>query len=343
MASHYSKLSPLYSLLMLVVWPGVAIGYILVTDLPRPTTWSSIVFWFLLCGVAMMVAYHPVIHVLDFLMLRTSFSGDTASTTHGRVAILYTVCDDFDPIAFESCVQAARQVGGQVYVLDDSRQRPVREYMGDGPVHVVRHERPRAFKAGNINDAIKSQSLHEDYDYIILADADEVFLPGASTTLVATLDASPNLAFVQLAHTSRDDHVSWFARIMGIMTDVKYHYYREYTNRYGLPLSHGHGVAIRLSLLGNGFPEIISEDIAMSVELRRAGHRGLFLPEPLCQEAIVKDLPTFCRRERRCMVADIECFTLKVLPMIFTRGVGLVENGIFSSGNCDTRSNCSSL
>ena len=106
---------------------------------------------------------------------------------------------------------------------------------------------------------------------------------------------------------------------------MKYRYYRNYSNKYGLPLSHGHGVAIRLPLLKHGFPEIISEDIAISIDLRQAGYRGLFLPEPLCQEATVKDPATFCRRERRCMAADIECFARKVLSLIVARGVGPIE------------------
>lgn len=109
------------------------------------------------------------------------------------------------------------------------------------------------------------------------------------------------------------------------MTDVRYRYYRRYTNQYGLPLSHGHGVAIRLALLEHGLPELISEDIAMSIGLRQAGYRGLFLKEPLCQEATADDLTAFCRRERRCMAADIECLITKALPMITARGVRLVE------------------
>lgn len=325
MTHNCSRPSPLYLLLMLVAWPGVVIGYILVADQTILITWPSVVFWFLLCGSAMMVAYHPVIHILDFLTPWATLTNSAIPPSQGRVAVLYTVCDDYDPIAFESCVQTAQQVGGQVYVLDDSRQKPVEGYVEGIPVHVVRRKYPRAFKAGNINDAIRSQSLHEYYDFIVLADADEVFLPGASATLAGILSANPHLAFVQLAHTSRNDEVSWFARVMRVMTDVKYRYYRKYTNRYGLPLSHGHGVAIRLSFLKNGFPEIISEDIAMSIELRQAGYRGLFLPEPLCREATVKDLATFCRRERRCMASDIECSVLKVLPMLFARGAGLVE------------------
>lgn len=278
----------------------------------------------------MMVAYHPAIHILDFLTPRAAFPSDTIPTTQARVAVLYTVCDDFDSIAFKSCVQAARQVGGQVYVLDDSRQEPMWDRIIDalqenGLVHIVRREYPRAFKAGNINDAIKTQLLHERYDYIILADADEILPPSASATLAATLDANSNIAFVQLAHASRADEASWFAKVMRVMTDVKYRYYRKYTNQYGLPLSHGHGVAIRLALLKHGLPEIISEDIAMSIDLRQAGYRGLFLTEPLCQESAVRDLATFCRRERRCMAADVECFACKVLPMIIARGIGLIE------------------
>ncbi len=328
MTKHSFKLSPLYLLLMLVAWPGVVMGYILIAHPTTPAACSSVVFWFLLWGSAVMVAYHPVIHLLDFLTPRGSLTGSAvppAQTTQSRVALLYTVCDDFDPVALESCIQTAQQIGGQVYVLDDSRQRPVKQYVEDTAVRVVQRECPRAFKAGNINDAIRSQSLHEYYDYVVLADADEILLPNAAATLTMTLDANPDLAFVQLAHSSREDEVAWFAKVMRVMTDVKYRYYRQYANRYGLPLSHGHGVAIRLSLLKNGFPEIISEDIAMSADLRRAGHRGVFLAEPLCREATVKDLAIFCLRERRCMTADIECFVLKVMPLLFASGIGLIE------------------
>jgi len=289
--TNSQRLSPLYLLLMPIFWGAIISSYIGLANLPNQRGWLSVIFELLLCGTAMMVAYHPIIHLLDLITPDFIIKNQT-STTPSRIAILYTVCNDFDQVAFKSCVNTAKHVGGHVYVLDDSKSDSILDneinYSKDSDfITIIHRSSSHGFKAGNINNAMRTQSLCERFDYIILADADEILSPEAAKTLVATLDANPEIAFVQLAHSSRDDEMSWFGRIMRVMIDVKYRYYRKYTNIYGLPLSNGHGVAIRLTLLNNGFPEVISEDIALSIDLRLDGYRGVFLSQPLCQESVV--------------------------------------------------------
>lgn len=93
------------------------------------------------------------------------------------VAIPYTTCDDFEHQCCQSCLDQDYS-NCRVIVCDDSEEDKyksfVKEFCSRRDVQCILVHRPdrQGYKAGNLNYAI-SNFVKEDYDYILLVDADQ--------------------------------------------------------------------------------------------------------------------------------------------------------------------------
>ena len=246
------------------------------------------------------------------------------------IAVLHTVCDDFQSEPALSCV-SQEYADFHVYLLDDSLTDAIKQEVEDfgskfeNLVTVVRRMDRKGFKAGNINNALSK--LSQQYAYIALADSD-TFLPREFLKMASQLlEANPDASFVQAVHVANTFNRTKLAKDLGEIVRIGWNYYQPVRNKYGFPMCYGHGALIRMDALKavGGFPEIVSEDIGLTLKLRRLGLGGLFTSDVICGEDYPDDYRTFRKRLSRWVSADMECFRKELLPFLSAKKVGPVE------------------
>ncbi|WP_054842113.1 glycosyltransferase [Vulcanisaeta distributa] len=96
---------------------------------------------------------------------------------------------------------AVGELGGDVYVLDDSTREDVRReldyYAEELGFKVFRRggSRRGGFKAGAVNDWLRA--FGENYDYVVIMDSDQRLLLGVFEHVMQFFD-DPRVAFVQV-------------------------------------------------------------------------------------------------------------------------------------------------
>jgi cellulose synthase/poly-beta-1,6-N-acetylglucosamine synthase-like glycosyltransferase len=223
------------------------------------------------------------------------------------VAILYTTCDDFEHQCCQSCLDQDYS-NCRVIVCDDSEEDKyksfVKEFCSRRDVQCILVHRPdrQGYKAGNLNYAI-SNFVKEDYDYILLVDADQSVPRNFVTQLVRELSsAAPNVAFVQAAHRAESaSESSQLQRELAL--DVSTFYIRDLAvrNSFGFVPLLGHGALIRTKILeeAGGFPEVVSEDFPLSLVLACKRWRGNYVRHIVSGEALPFDFGGFMTRIRK--------------------------------------------
>jgi len=192
-----------------------------------------------------------------------------------KVAILYCCYNDFSENALKSILQLNYE-SKTVYILDDSTDNSVRNQIDNFAnkygVKVLRRKERKGWKAGAINNALEKV----DADYIVLADSDEI-LPRDFIEKTLAYFSDPKIAFVQANHYCYSEENEW-VKLMGVGVDLHWNHYQEYRNKYGLVQLLGHGAIIRADVLKKlgGFPEVVSEDLALTLKLAQNGFRGVF-------------------------------------------------------------------
>ncbi|NTU50363.1 MAG: glycosyltransferase [Desulfobulbaceae bacterium] len=245
------------------------------------------------------------------------------------VAILQTICDDFNSASTLSCL-AQSYSDYHVFLLDDSRRTVTKIEIDDfsqkysEKVTVIRRPEKAGFKAGNLNHALGV--IPGRFSYIAIADSDTLLPNNFITHSISFLESLPELGYVQaIHHGNRGQHR--FAEELIDVIRVGWMYYQPLRNEFGLPLCYGHGAVIRRSVLDlhGFFPEVVSEDIALSLELRRKGVRGAIHSSIICGEDYPNDYYTFRKRISRWVTADSECFDRHLFGFLRSRDVSLVE------------------
>lgn len=116
-----------------------------------------------------------------------------------------------------------------------------------------------------------------------------------------------NIAFVQATHRGFNRHNAW-TKAMCKSVDAHWRTYHKYRNSYGVVNFLGHGAIIKRSALDvvGGFPEVVAEDIALTVELYRKGYRGIFTDEIMCFEDVPATYEKFSKRHKKWTMGSIE-------------------------------------
>jgi hypothetical protein len=86
----------------------------------------------------------------------------------------------------------------------------------------------------------------------------------------------------------------------------------------------GHGVLLRTSDLeaAGGFPEVVSEDLALTIAFAERGRIGVAVPAALAWEAFPRSCAAYWRRLSRWISADVE-LVMKVLPRLWRTTLSL--------------------
>ena len=188
------------------------------------------------------------------------------------VTVCYVTKNDFQENAVRSCNEQDYR-NFHVYVLDDSTEPEIMKKIDsfaekEEKVNVIRRKDKTGFKAGNLNNALSI--VPSEYRFVAVVDADEIIPESFVKDLIGFFASDDKLAFVQATNLSNPFQKTNFAKDLSLVNDIHWKYMVPARNKYGFVMFYGHGGIIRRSALEevDGFPEIVSEDIALSVLLR---------------------------------------------------------------------------
>jgi cellulose synthase/poly-beta-1,6-N-acetylglucosamine synthase-like glycosyltransferase len=289
-------------------------------------TAAAILSWIIL------TSFYASFHLMSFLFsLMTRRLGKKAIrdyTNMPPVAILYPCMNDMRKKAIDAClVQDYPHYA--LYVLDDSsvgternRVDALRNKYGER-VSIIRREKLNGFKAGNLNNALRK--IGTRYEYVCVIDADELVPPTLLREMVAIAEGNKHFGFVQASHHQYGE--TEYGRETGDAIDLHWNYFLPARNWSGFVYSYGHGVLFRSQALiaVGGFPEVVSEDIAVSTKLREAGYQGYYAYDIECLEETPPSYQAFRRRNQKITSGTLD-FLFKCYPSFLrSASVSIVE------------------
>jgi cellulose synthase/poly-beta-1,6-N-acetylglucosamine synthase-like glycosyltransferase len=262
-----------------------------------------------------------------------SFVGYPLDLEQPAVAILYTTCNDFDTTAFATCLRQSYD-NYEVLVCDDGNEsekidKEIKEVLkkaGHHPqVTIVRRSNRRGFKAGNMNNTLK---IHGDrFKYFAVADADEILPENFLSQCISRMCQDPNICFAQCAHAARICGATEFAAKHSIAIAGHWRHFVPARQHFGLMPFYGHGAVIRMEAWRRvgGFPEIVSEDIALTVLFYREGYRGIYIPQVICEESFPSDFQAMSCRTGKWVRGTLQFLKVYWRALIGTSSMSVVE------------------
>jgi len=329
---------PHFYLAVLSMWLGAVVwfhphlaGLLILGE----TLTANISLWFfvLFIDVAWIYAAYNIAVIIFGAMYRWApHEADATSLPLGRapaVALLYTTCNDFAEAPVLSCL-AQDYPCYRLYILDDSYDAGWRARIDafatahPDKVKVVRRSQRRGYKAGNLNHALSNVAREP---FFALVDADEIIPPDFLTRLVPRILAMPDCGFIQATHCSNPEGATALARDLGRGVDSHWRWYHPLRNEYGFVMLLGHGALIRRQawIDADGFPEIVSEDLAFALRAREAGWRGRFAEDVLCHEEFPADVRAFRVRHMKWTRGTCEFLRCEAGRLIRSRHISWVE------------------
>ncbi len=195
-----------------------------------------------------------------------------------RIALLYCVAGDGDPDAIAA--SARQDVPVDVVVLDDSTDAGARRALDLAATRhgwtVIRRADRRGYKAGNLNHGLTA--LRGRYDAYALCDSD-VVLPRDFVRRAASALHDPTVAVAQGQPVARRG-ATWFARFFGPLLETHTSVTRAGRAASDVVTLLGRGALVRAAALEDvgGVPEVVAEDLALTIALRRRGWRLVNVP-----------------------------------------------------------------
>ncbi len=256
------------------------------------------VLWFLFAKRALFKKYRPVLRA-------------DASHINNKVLLLYCTCNDFDE---ESLVRSMRQnyKNFETVILDDSSQeeyrRAIDRFAAEYDVRVVRRQDRNGFKAGNINHFLQSEDAKNcGYRYAVILDSDEIIPSNFITECLKYFVTYDNVGIVQANHVATRNR-NFFMKLFHIGVNSHWPTYQTMKNRYGFSSMLGHGAMIRRDCYeaAGGFPNLVAEDLCLSIELRNIGYYVAFAPNIICEEEYPVDYAAFKKRHSKWTQGNLE-------------------------------------
>ena len=249
--------------------------------------------------------------------------------SEGKVLLLYCTCNDFDG---ESLARSMRQdyADTETVILDDSSKEEfktaVDRFAARHGVRVVRRENRAGFKAGNINHFLLSDEVkNSDYRYAVILDSDEIVPENFVTECLKYFAAYENAGIVQANHIATRNR-NFFMKLFHIGVNSHWPTYQTMKNRYGFSSMLGHGAMIRRECYeaAGGFPDLVAEDLCLSIEMRNCGYYVVFAPSIVCEEEYPVDYVAFKKRHSKWTQGNLE-FIKKYTKKIFSSKMAWYE------------------
>lgn len=238
-----------------------------------------------------------------------------------KVLMLYCTCNDFDG---ESLRRSMRQTyaHAETVILDDSSQPEYKEkvdaFARETGVRVVRRADRKGFKAGNINHFLQSEEVRRsDYGYVVILDSDEIIPPDFIVSCLRYFYAYENVGIVQANHVATRNR-NFFMKLFHIGVNSHWPTYQTMKHNYGFSSMLGHGAMIRRECYeqAGGFPDLVAEDLCLSIEMRNKGYVVAFAPDIVCEEEYPVDYTAFKKRHSKWTQGNLE-FIKKYTGKIF--------------------------
>ncbi len=227
-----------------------------------------------------------------------------------RILLVYCTCNDFDGNALRACLRQKYQ-NYDVVILDDSSspayKNKIDQFAKRHNIKVVRRPDRTGFKAGNINHYLMTDECRQNYDYFVILDSDEIIPDNYITECLKYFYAKSNIGIVQANHISTRNK-NFFMKLFHIGVNSHWPTYQTMKHFYGFSTMLGHGAMIKNECYyaAGGFPNLVAEDLCLSIEARNQDFLVAFAPNILCSEAYPIDYVAFKKRHSKWTQGNLE-------------------------------------
>ena len=220
----------------------------------------------------------------------------------------------------------------RVWVLDDGRRawlKDLSEKLGAG--YITRADNAHA-KAGNINNALKHvAALAEPPDFISILDAD--FVPTSQFVRRAlSLMKEGDVGIVQTPqHFINPDPLQTNLSITGVWPDEQRYFFDTVLaskDAWGAAFCCGTSSVIRFSELQKlgGFPtDSVTEDYCVTLKMKQAGFRTVYLNERLSLGLAPEGLKEYITQRSRWALGFMQIFRGPLGPLRRGNGLGIID------------------
>jgi len=174
-------------------------------------------------------------------------------------------------------------------------------------LRVLRKPDTVGFKAGAVNLALRS--LPADVEYVLLLDVDQAPTPDVLNILVPHLEHDAGLAFVQAPQRYVENGHASVGRAFDLQQAVFYDLVCPGLSTGGVLFMCGSNVLIRKAALDTvgGLDETsLAEDLRTSLQLHRAGWKGIYCTETVALGYPPRDLPAYHTQQRRWAIGTFQ-------------------------------------
>ena len=334
MKNNVMKKSPALYIVMFTIWTALAaflwynficviidVPFIIPSD--KVNNGIKITASILLTLNALFISYFWLNGVKDFIYVvwyyiaksaliqrHEEIIDEKASNCSAKVILAYCTCNDFDG---NSLLKSMRQDYGnfETVILDDSSdekyKRTIDEFAVKNGVTVIRRKDRKGFKAGNINNYLLSENVKNNYDYVVILDSDEILPPNFIKESLKYFLKYKNVGIVQANHISTRNR-NLFMKLFHIGVNSHWPTYQTMKHFYGFSTMLGHGAMISREcyLAAGGFPNLVAEDLCLSIEARNHGYYVAFAPNIVCEEEYPVDYVAFKKRHSKWTQGNLE-------------------------------------
>ncbi|MFZ8758139.1 glycosyltransferase family 2 protein [Microbacterium sp. HMH0099] len=299
---------------LLTLWAGLvalAVSVLPPVDLGAP--WAGATATLLagaVIGTVWAMAVRSLVVLAAYPLLRRRQRPVPHRPSDDSVALLYCTADDFDGARLAASLQQTHPV--TTYILDDSRRPDSRAaidaFARRTGVEVVRRADRSGFKAGNLNHFL---SLGHAHDWVVVMDSDQELPP---TFVRRALDHAADRAasgvrvgVVQGRQTTRRG-VTGFADEFGPLLESHVHTTMLVRSAFGSTCFLGRGGLVSTTCLRatGGFPEVVAEDMAFSIEAARHGFDVSYAADLVSVEDFPVDYAAFKTQHEKFSQSNVE-------------------------------------
>ncbi len=328
------KKSPLLHVVMIILWLGLvsALWYFYINGIlnlkflntENPSTGLYVTAIIFLVLNVIFITYFWLNGVKDFLYViwfnifkkklfkeYEEIINEDVSAINDKVLLVYCTCNDFEEKALSySITQDYKNY--DIVILDDSSDKEyierVDKFALKNNIKVVRRKNRIGFKAGNINNYLLSNECKEKgYKYFVILDSDEIVPNNFIVECLKYFKHFDNVGVVQCTHIASNNR-NFFMKLFHIGVNSHWNCYQTMKNKYGFSSLLGHGAMVEYEsyVKVNGFPEMVAEDLCLSIEMKNINKTVAFAPNIICQEEYPVDYIAFKKRHSKWTQGNLE-------------------------------------
>ena len=233
------------------------------------------------------------------------------SNVDDKILFVYCTCNDFDSKSLSKSIRQNYK-NFDVVILDDSSEESYKKkidvFSQKNNIKVVRRKDRVGFKAGNINNYLMSSAcIKKGYKYFVILDSDEILPTNFCYECLKYFYAEQNVGIVQANHIATRNR-NLFMRLFHLGVNSHWPTYQTMKHFYGFSTMLGHGAMIKSECYydAGGFPNLVAEDLCLSIEARNKGYLVAFAPNIVCSEEYPVDYVAFKKRHSKWTQGNLE-------------------------------------